>query len=156
MLREVTLETSGVCALLFLSPWTAARQASLSFTNSWNLLKFMSIELVMPSKHLMLGCPLIILPSIFSSIRIFSNESAQLFGVCKHKGKTATQGLSLVDNISSPQEGRMAALMPACMHLGTEQLSEWTVSDHAWVIQGQLGDTCGDALKLETPVCTDL
>ena len=54
--------------------WTAACQASLSITNSWSLLKLMSIELVMPSNHLILCCPLL-LPSIFSSIRVFSSES---------------------------------------------------------------------------------
>ena len=53
-----------------------ACQASLSFTISWSLLKFMPIELVMPSNHLTLCCPLLLLPSIFPSIRIFSNESA--------------------------------------------------------------------------------
>ena len=56
-------------------PWTAAHQASLSITNSRSLLKFMSIELVMPSKHLILCHPLFLLPSIFPSIRVFSNES---------------------------------------------------------------------------------
>ena len=54
---------------------TAARQASPSFTNSWSLLKLMSIELVMPSNHLILGLPLFLLPSIFPSIRVFFNES---------------------------------------------------------------------------------
>jgi len=56
--------------------WTAACQASLSFTISWNLLKFMSIESVMPSNYLILCCPLLLLPSIFPSIRVFSNELA--------------------------------------------------------------------------------
>ena len=56
-------------------PWTAARQASLSITNSQNLLKLMSIQSVMPSNHLILCCPLLLLPSIFPSIRVFSNES---------------------------------------------------------------------------------
>ena len=60
----------------FVTPWTAARQASLSITNSQSLLKLMSIELVMPSNHLILCPPLLLLPSIFSSIRVFSNESA--------------------------------------------------------------------------------
>ena len=60
---------------LFVTPWTAAHQASLSFTNSRSLLKLMSIESVMPSNHLIL-CPLLLLPSIFPSIRVFSNESA--------------------------------------------------------------------------------
>ena len=60
---------------LFASPWTAACQASLSNTNSRTLLKLMSIKSVMPSNHLFLCCPLLLLPSIFPSIRIFSNES---------------------------------------------------------------------------------
>ena len=55
--------------------WTAACQASLSITSSWNLLKLMFIESVMPSNHLILCCPLLLLPSIFPSIRVFSNES---------------------------------------------------------------------------------
>ena len=61
---------------LFVTPWIAARQASLSITNSWSLLKLMSIESVMPSKHLILCRPLLLPPSIFPSIRVFSNESA--------------------------------------------------------------------------------
>ena len=59
---------------LFATPWTAAHHASLSITNSWSLLKLMSIESVMPSNHLILCHPLL-LPSIFPSIRVFSNES---------------------------------------------------------------------------------
>ena len=61
---------------LFATPWTAARQASLSMTNTQSLLKVMSIESVMSSNHLILCCPLLLLPSIFPSIRVFSNESA--------------------------------------------------------------------------------
>ena len=60
---------------LFVTPWTAARQASLSITNSQSLLNLMSIKSVMPSNHLILCCPLLILPSIFPSIRVCSNES---------------------------------------------------------------------------------
>ena len=58
-----------------MTPWTAARQASLSITSSWSLLKLMSIESVMPSNHLILCCPLLLPPLIFPSIRVFSNES---------------------------------------------------------------------------------
>ena len=61
---------------LFVTPWTAACQASLSITNSWSVLKLMSIESVMPSNHLILCHPLLLLPSIFPSVRVFSNESA--------------------------------------------------------------------------------
>ena len=60
---------------LFVTPWIAARQASLSITNSWSLLKLMSIELVMPSSHLILCRPLLLLPPTPPSIRVFSNES---------------------------------------------------------------------------------
>ena len=60
----------------FLTPWTAARQASLSITNSQSLLQLMSIESVMPSNHLILCHPPLLLPSIFPSIRVFSNELA--------------------------------------------------------------------------------
>ena len=60
---------------LLATPWAAARQASLSINNSWSLLKLMSIKSVMPSNHLILCHPLLLLPSIFPSIRVFSNES---------------------------------------------------------------------------------
>ena len=60
---------------LFATPWTAARQASLSITNSWSLLKLRSIESVMAANHLILRCPLLLLPSIFPSIQVFSKES---------------------------------------------------------------------------------
>ena len=59
----------------FATPWTAAHQASLSFTISLSLLKLMSIELVMPFKHFILYYPFLLLPSVFPSIRVFSNES---------------------------------------------------------------------------------
>ena len=63
------------CVLLFVTPWTAAHQASLSITNSWSLLKLMSIMSVRPSHHLILCHPLLLPPSIFPSTRVFSNES---------------------------------------------------------------------------------
>jgi len=65
-----------LCPTLFVTPWTAARQTSLSFTISKSLIKLMPIELVMPPSHLICCCPLILLPSIFLSIRVFSNELA--------------------------------------------------------------------------------
>ena len=64
-----------ICVRLFATPWTAAHQASLSVTNSQSLLELMCIELVMPSNHLILCCPLLLLTSILPSIRVFSNES---------------------------------------------------------------------------------
>ena len=63
------------CVRLFVTPWTAARQASISFTTSQSLLRFLSIKLVMLPNHLTLCHPLLLLPLIFPSIRVFSNES---------------------------------------------------------------------------------
>ena len=82
--HEVPRHFSSVQSLsrvrLFVTPWTTAHQASLSITNSWSLPKLMSIESVLPSNHLILGCPLLLLPSIFPNIRVFSNESALASG----------------------------------------------------------------------------
>ena len=66
----------GTHRVPFGTPWTAARQTSLSFTISWSLVRCMSIELVMPSNYLILCCPLLLLPSIFPCIRFFSKEWA--------------------------------------------------------------------------------
>ena len=82
--REGTTPASGMfssvqslsCVQLFATPWTAARQASLSITISQSLLKVMSIKSVMPSSHFILCRPLLLLPSIFPSVRVFSSESA--------------------------------------------------------------------------------
>ena len=78
-LRMLLFHFSSVQSLshvwLFATPWTRACQASLSITNSWSLLKVMCIESVTPSNHLILCCPLLLLPSILPSIRVFSNES---------------------------------------------------------------------------------
>ena len=63
------------CVQLFVTPWTASHQASLSFTISYSLLKLMSVESVMPSNHLIICRPLLLLPSIFPNIQVFSNES---------------------------------------------------------------------------------
>ena len=64
------------CVPLFVNPWTAASQTSLSFTISWNLLKLMSIESVMPSNHLTLYHPFLFLPSVFLSVKVFPNQVA--------------------------------------------------------------------------------
>ena len=74
-LRYLPSVQSPSCVQLLVTPWTAACQASLSITNSQSLLKLMSIELVMPSNHLILCHPLLLLHSIFPSSRVFSNES---------------------------------------------------------------------------------
>ena len=73
----IVVDFQSICYVqLFVTPWTTVCQASLSFTISWSLLKLMSIKLVMPSKHFIFCCPLLLLPSIFPGIRVFSNESA--------------------------------------------------------------------------------
>ena len=74
-MKIITQFSSVILVRLFATPWTAACQASLSITNSWSLLKLMSVELVMPSNHLILCCPLLLLPSVFPSIRVFSSYS---------------------------------------------------------------------------------
>ena len=76
---------------LFAIPWTAARQASLSITNSWSLLKLMPVEAVMPSSHLILCRPLLLLPLIFPSIRVFSSESTLLMRWPKYWSFNMTQ-----------------------------------------------------------------
>ena len=74
-LNRIYLSSCSVVPDSLWPPWTAAQQASLFITNSWSLLILMSIELVMPSNHFILCRPLLLLPSIFPSIRVFSNES---------------------------------------------------------------------------------
>ena len=72
----LSVQVSSVTqSCLTVTPWTAAHQASLSITNSWSLLKLMSVELVMPSNHLILCRPHLLLLSVFPSIRVFSSES---------------------------------------------------------------------------------
>ena len=75
LLRTQFSSVQFIRVRLSVTPWTQARQASLSITNSRSLLKPMSIKLVMPSNHLILCCPFLLLPSVFPRIRVFSNES---------------------------------------------------------------------------------
>ena len=75
-MHSLCISVQFSCVQLFMTPWTTAHQPSLSITSSRSLLKLMSIESVMSSNHLILCRPLLILPSIFHSIRVFSNESA--------------------------------------------------------------------------------
>ena len=108
LLRQQSCYCGSVAQRLFAIPWTTAYQASLSFTISQSLLKLMPIESVMPSNHLILCHPLLPLPSIFPSIRVFSNESAlQIrwskywrfsFNICpcnEHSGYYLSKGLFL-------------------------------------------------------------
>ena len=97
------------CVCLFETPWTTARQASLSITNSWRLLKLMSIELVMPSNHLILCFPLLLQPSVFPSIRVFSIES--VLHIRWPKTGVSTSALVLPMNI---QNWFPLGLTPCC------------------------------------------
>jgi len=76
LILSLIIVQSPSCVRIFATPWSAARQASLSITDSQSLLRLMSIELVMPSNHLILCRPLLLSPSIFPSSRVFSNEMA--------------------------------------------------------------------------------
>ena len=95
-------------------PWTAARQASLSITNSRSLLKLMSIESVMPSNHLILCCPLLLSPSIFPSIRVFSNES--VLHIRQPKDWSFSFSISLIsfrmDSPFSPRDSQESSPAP--------------------------------------------
>ena len=94
-LRQFSSVQSLSCVRLFASPWTSARQASLSITSSQSLLKLMSIESVMPSNHLILCRPLLLLPSIYPSIRVFSNEFFTSVG--QSTGVSATASVLLMN-----------------------------------------------------------
>ena len=119
---------------LFMTPWTAAHQPSLSITNSWSLLKLMSIELVMPSNHLILCHPLLLPPSIFLSIRVFSNESALRimwtiywslsFSISPsnvHSGLISFRWR--VTSPCSPRDSQESSLTPQCKSINSSALS---------------------------------
>ena len=101
---------------LFVTPWTAAHQASPSSTICWSLLKLTSIELVMPSNHLILCRPLLILPSIFPSIRVFSSESSLCIRWHSHETKRRSLlGRKAMTNLDSVLKGRDITL-PTKVH----------------------------------------
>ena len=125
---------------LFVTPWTAACQASLSITNSQSIPKLMSIELVMPSNHLILCRPLFLLPSIFPSIRVFSNESALhvrwqkywsfSFNISpsdEHSGLISFRmdWLDLLAVQTSPKVKEQAMLEPGCRVCLQSSCSQW-------------------------------
>ena len=89
---------------LFATPWTAAHQASLFITNSRSLLKLMSIKLVLPSDHLILYCPLLLLPSFFPSFRVFSNELAGACASCRFSRFQITGKINLYTDSNSSRD----------------------------------------------------
>ena len=111
---------------LFAIPWTAARQASLSITNSQSLLKFISIELVMPSNHVILCHPLLLLPLIFPNIRVFSNESV----LCIKWPKYRNFGISPSNGYSGLISFRMDWLDLLAVQGLSKVVSSTTVQKH--------------------------
>ena len=87
------------CVQLFVTPWTATHQASLSITNSWSSLKLMSIKSVMPSNHLILCHPILLVPSIFPRITVFYNESVLRISWPKYWSFSFSFGISPSMNI---------------------------------------------------------
>ena len=128
------------CAQLFVTQGSAAHQDSLSFTISWRLLKFMSIELVVLSDHLILCCPLLLLPSVFPSIRVFSNELPlhitvlELSLSIRALASTSVlpiniQGLGMTGLISLLSKGLLTVLHTVWKHrLSGAQPSLWSYS----------------------------
>ena len=102
---------------LFETPWTATCQASLSISNSWSLLRFMSTESVMPSNHLILCCPLFLLPSVFPSIRVFSNELTLYIRWPKY------WGFSFSISPSNEYSGLISCYIKLCMEGQTLRVS---------------------------------
>ena len=152
LLWTTTIQFSWVkslsCVRLFVTPWTAARQASLSITNSRSLLKLMSIESAMPSNRLILCHPLIFLPSIFPNIKVFSNESVLCIRWPKYWSFSFTSvlpmnirdwfllGLTGLISLQSKGLSRVFSNITVQKHqlFGT-QLSSWSNSHiHTWLL----------------------
>ena len=114
---------------LFVTPWKAMRQASLSFTISWTLLKLMSIESVMPFNHLILCPPLLLLPSVFPSIRVFSNELALHFRSPKYWSMILFLNFLTTElwNTYSFVSGLLNVMSVKCIHT-VEHSSSWFIS----------------------------
>ena len=108
---------------LFATLWTAARQASLSITNPWSLLKLMSVESVMPSNHLILCCPLLLSPSIFSSIKVFLNESVLSIRWPKY--------WSFSINLSNEYSGLISFRIDWLDHLAVQETLKSLVQHHS-------------------------
>ena len=111
------------CVWLFATPWTAAREASLSNTNSQSLLKLISIKSVMPSKNLILCCPLLLPPSISPSIRVFSNDQLFTTGGQSIGVSASTSVDILVGSSCSPRDSQESSPTPQFKSINSLVLS---------------------------------
>ena len=133
MWLSVSQSVSSVAqsGLTLCEPWTAARQASLCITNSQSLLKFMSVELVMPSSCLILCHPLLLLPSIFHSIRVFSNESVLRirwtkywsFSISPSSEYSGLISFRMVGSPCSPRDSQESSPTPQVKSINSSALS---------------------------------
>ena len=130
--EQITTSITSVQSLsrvqLFVTPWTAACQASLSITNSQSLLELMSIESVMPSNHLILCRPLLLLPSILPSIRVFSNESVLCIRWPKYWNfsfniSPSNEYSGLVGSPCSPRDSQESSPTPQFKSINSSSLS---------------------------------
>ena len=144
----LTSQISSVQSLsrvrFFVTPWTAASQASLSFINSQSLLKLMSIELVMPSNHLILCHPLLLPPSIFPSIRVFSSESVLhirwpeywsfSFSISPSNEYSGLFSFRMdwFDLLGNPRDSQESSLAPQFKSISSSGLSSNTTAECCW------------------------
>ena len=138
------------------TPWTAARQASLSITNSWSLLKLISIVSVMPSSHLILCCPLLLLLSIFPSVRVFSNES--VLCITWPKYWSFSFSMSPSNEYSGLISSRMEWLGPLAIQGTLKSLqhhsSEASILWHSAFFIVQLSQRYYQAITAKTSLCS--
>ena len=147
-MNQLSLVQSLSHVWLFTTPWTAAHQASLSIINSWSLHKLMSIESVMPSNHLVLCHPLLLLPSIFPSIRVFSNVSSShqfakvLEFQLQHQSfqwtpRTDFLSDGLVGSPCSPRDSQESSSAPQFKSISSSMLSLLYGFSHLYMTTGK-------------------
>ena len=134
---------------LYATPWTAACQASLSITNPQSLLKLMSIKSVMPSNHLILCCPLLLLPSIFPSIRVFSNQLALHIRWPKYSASASGLSMNIQDwLVLSPCTPRNSRVFSSTIVQNHQLFYE--SSDKMWSLEKEMANHFS-ILALRTP-----